>query len=102
MKTASFFTTIALLICTSVFAQQNNEKLNFDPDFRVGKLDNGLTYYVSHNEKPENRAEFWLVVKAGSMQEEADQNGLAHFCEHMGFNGTKNFPDKALLDYLKV
>ncbi|MDA3820245.1 MAG: insulinase family protein [Candidatus Delongbacteria bacterium] len=97
--------TIVLFLSVLVFAQSNtykpDEKLKFDPDYRVGTLDNGLKYYIKHNKKPANRAEFWLLVHAGAMQEEADQNGLAHFCEHMAFNGTKNFPDKAVLDYLQ-
>jgi len=97
--------TIILFLSVLVFAQSKsynlNEKLKFDPDYRVGTLDNGLKYYIKHNKKPAERAEFWLLVHAGAMQEETDQNGLAHFCEHMAFNGTKNFPDKALLDYLQ-
>ncbi|MEA1873146.1 MAG: insulinase family protein [Bacteroidota bacterium] len=97
--------TIILFLSVLVFAQSKsynpNEKLKFDPDYRVGTLDNGLKYYIKHNKKPAERAEFWLLVHAGSMQEDANQNGLAHFCEHMAFNGTKNFPDKAVLDYLQ-
>lgn len=77
------------------------DKIPFDETFKVGKLDNGLTYYIKKNKKPEQRAECWLVVNAGSMQEDADQNGLAHFCEHMAFNGTKNFPDKGVINYLQ-
>lgn len=97
--------TIILFLSVLVFAQSKSynpdENLKFDPDYRVGTLDNGLKYYIKHNNKPAERAEFWLLVHAGSMQEESDQNGLAHFCEHMAFNGTKNFPDKAVLDYLQ-
>ncbi len=97
--------TIILFLSVLVFAQDKTynpeEKLKFDPDYRVGTLDNGLKYYIKHNKKPAERAEFWLLVHAGAMQEEADQNGLAHFCEHMAFNGTKHFPDKAVLDYLQ-
>ncbi|MEM8888410.1 MAG: pitrilysin family protein, partial [Bacteroidota bacterium] len=77
------------------------EPLPFDPDTRVGKLDNGLTYYIRQNAKPENFAELRLAVNAGSLQEDDDQQGLAHFLEHMCFNGTTNFPKSDLVDYLE-
>ena len=60
--------------------------------FRIGKLDNGLTYYIRHNALPEKRVEFYIAQKVGSILEEPQQRGLAHFLEHMAFNGTKNFP----------
>jgi len=72
-----------------------------DPEVRTGKLENGLTYYIRHNEQPAQRAEFYLATNVGAYQEEDDQDGLAHFLEHMCFNGTKNFPGKALLEYLQ-
>jgi len=72
-----------------------------DPDVTIGKLDNGLTYYIRSNKKPENRAEMLLVVNAGSVLETDIQQGLAHFVEHMAFNGTKNFPKQDLVDYLE-
>ena len=75
--------------------------LENDPAVRVGKLDNGMTYYIRHNDKPAQRAEFYLATDVGAYQEEDDQDGLAHFLEHMCFNGTKNFPGKALLDWLQ-
>lgn len=78
-----------------------SDPLPFDPDTRVGKLDNGLTYYIRKNAKPENFAELRLAVNAGSILEEDDQQGLAHFLEHMAFNGTKNFPKSDLVDYLE-
>ena len=68
-----------------------------DPDVRVGKLDNGLTYYIRHNNWPENRAEFYIAQKVGSIQEDDDQRGLAHFLEHMAFNGSKHFKGNELL-----
>lgn len=67
----------------------------------IGKLDNGLTYYIRENKKPEKRAELRLVVKAGSILEDDDQQGLAHFVEHMAFNGTKSFPKTAIVDFLE-
>ncbi len=72
-----------------------------DPAVRVGKLENGLTYYIRHNDQPAQRAEFWIATDAGAHQEEDHQDGLAHFFEHMCFNGTKNFPGKSMLTYLQ-
>jgi len=68
-----------------------------DPDVRIGKLDNGLTYYIRHNEWPEKRAEFYIAQKVGSIQEDDNQRGLAHFLEHMAFNGSKHFKGNELL-----
>ena len=78
-----------------------NSKLPNDSAVSKGVLDNGLTYYVRSNSEPENRAELMLVVKAGSIDEDDDQQGLAHFCEHMSFNGTKNFPKHELINYFE-
>ena len=72
-----------------------------DPAVRTGKLENGLTYYIRHNDQPAQRAEFWIATDAGAHQEEDHQDGLAHFFEHMCFNGTKNFPGKSMLEYLQ-
>src|SRR6185503_5036514 len=71
------------------------------PEVHKGTLPNGLTYYVLHHEKPEKRAMMWLAVKAGSVDEDDDQRGLAHFDEHMAFNGTKHFPKNELINYLQ-
>ena len=76
-------------------------QLPVDENVRIGKLENGLTYYIRHNGKPAQRAEFYLATNVGAFQETDDQDGLAHFLEHMCFNGTKNFPDKKLLEYLQ-
>ena len=65
-----------------------------DPKVRIGRLPNGLTYYIRHNGLPEKRVEMRLVVNTGSVLEDEDQLGLAHFMEHMNFNGTKRFPKK--------
>lgn len=78
-----------------------DEKLPIDPQVKVGKLDNGLTYYIRENQKPENRAEFQIVILAGSSYEKENQLGLAHFLEHMCFNGTKNFPKDKLVSFLE-
>ena len=78
--------------CTGMAFAQQMPSIPVDPNVRIGKLDNGLTYYIRHNEKPENRVEFYIAQKVGSILEEPQQRGLAHFLEHMAFNGTKNFP----------
>ncbi len=72
-----------------------------DPSVTIGKLANGLTYYIQVNHKPEKRAELRIAVKAGSMQEDQDQQGLAHFVEHMAFNGSANFSKNELVNYLE-
>ncbi len=82
-------------------AQDIKSKLPNDPDVVTGKLANGLTYYIRTNHKPEKKVELRLVVKAGSILENDDQLGLAHFMEHMNFNGTKNFPKNELVSYLQ-
>ena len=82
-------------------AQQAMAPLPNDPAVRVGHLDNGLTYYIRHNELPAKRAEFYLATNVGAIQETPDQDGLAHFLEHMCFNGTEHFPEKGILDYLR-
>jgi len=85
----------------SILSQSFNvsSPLPVDDEFVIGKLPNGLTYYIREANNPKGRAEFFIVHNVGSLQEEDDQRGLAHFLEHMAFNGTKNFPDKALLNY---
>ena len=85
--TLTLFATLAL--STMMLAQQAMP-VPFDPNVRRGKLENGLTYYIRHNEKPAQRANFYIAQKVGSILEEEDQRGLAHFLEHMAFNGTKN------------
>ena len=91
----------AMLAAFVALGQQQPQPLPNDPDVKVGKLDNGLTYYIRHNEKPAQRAEFYLATNVGAFQETDDQEGLAHFLEHMCFNGTKNFPGKNLLEWLQ-
>ncbi|MCH2022130.1 MAG: insulinase family protein [Saprospiraceae bacterium] len=76
-------------------------ELPFSPDVRMGTLDNGMRYYIRKNSKPENRIELRLAVNAGSMQEDDDQQGLAHFVEHMAFNGTTNFKKNELINFLE-
>ncbi len=75
--------------------------LQFDPDVLIGKLPNGITFYIRKNSEPKNRAVLYLVNKVGSVLETDDQQGLAHFTEHMAFNGTRDFPKNELVDYLQ-
>ena len=72
-------------------AKTNTETIPLNPKIRFGKFDNGLTYYILKNTEPKDKVELRLAVNAGSVQEDDNQLGLAHFTEHMGFNGTKNF-----------
>ena len=95
-----FSLAVMAIVAISASAQME-QKLPLDPKVRKGTLDNGLTYYIRHNEWPEQRADFYIAQKVGSMQEEDDQRGLAHFLEHMCFNGTTHFPGDKLKSYLE-
>ena len=79
----------------------NAQTIALDPQVRKGVLPNGFTYYLRHNDNPTGRVVFNLVVKVGSIVEDDDQSGMAHFMEHMSFNGTKHFPKNQLVDYLQ-
>ncbi|MFA7402315.1 MAG: insulinase family protein, partial [Bacteroidales bacterium] len=104
-KSLKFILVIICFTQTFLFAQKTkldlNQKLPADTQVITGKLSNGLTYYIRANQKPEKRAVFYLAVNAGSILESDDQVGLAHFTEHMGFNGTKQFPGNTLVDELE-
>ena len=100
MKKLTF--AISLLVAAMmVSAQEAPEKMPMDPEVRYGKLDNGLTYYIRHNEQPKQRAEFHIAQAVGAILEEDHQNGLAHFLEHMAFNGTQHFPGKGIINYFE-
>lgn len=99
-KTKMFFSALLLLVCGMASAQQM-PSIPVDKSVRMGKLDNGMTYYIRHNELPEHRADFYIAQKVGSILEEDNQRGLAHFLEHMCFNGTTHFPGDKLLRYLE-
>lgn len=101
LKRSILFIGIIVAIFNGITAQDLNEKLTLDPLIRYGKLDNGFTYYIRHNAEPEKRVEFRLVVNAGSICENDNQQGLAHLCEHMCFNGTKHFDKSAIIDFIE-
>lgn len=96
------FSLVAIFIgVSSIYAQSATDQFPIDPEVRVGKLDNGMTYYIRHNEKPKGQASFYILHNVGAIQEEDDQQGLAHFLEHMAFNGTKNLPGKQMIERLE-
>jgi zinc protease len=110
-KIYAFLVLFCLFTSSSSHAQSADEvqpsslkleqAIPVDPDVTMGKFENGVHYYIKTNKKPEKRATFWLAVNAGSVLENDDQRGLAHFAEHMGFNGTKHFAKQELIDYLE-
>ena len=104
MKTIkSLFILVTLLsVSASISAQTDLTKsAPMDPGIRTGKLENGLTYFIRNNKEPEKRASFYIIQNVGSILENDDQNGLAHFLEHMAFNGTEHFPGKGIISSLE-
>lgn len=96
-------TIVALLtMATTAMAQMSVPQLPIDSAVRYGKLDNGLTYYIRHNETPKGQADFFIAQKVGSILENEEQRGLAHFLEHMCFNGTDNFPGNGIIDWCET
>ena len=100
-----FLFMMALFCALTVFAQKGDlnlsDPIKADPNVTIGKLDNGLTYYIRRNTYPKDRVEFRLAVNAGSNQENDNQQGLAHFTEHMAFNGIEGFPSNSVVDHLR-
>jgi zinc protease len=91
-----------LLVSVAAMAQADLTKFApVDPDIRMGKLSNGLTYFIRKNKEPEKRASFYIIQNVGAILENDDQNGLAHFLEHMAFNGTEHFPGKGIISGLE-
>lgn len=110
MHLVALFAAAALFAAQPVLAQTRtatkapakaSATIPKDPNVKIGKLPNGLTYYIRKNTEPKNRAELYLAVKVGSLMENDAQQGLAHFTEHMAFNGTKDFPKNDLINYLQ-
>ncbi|TLV01072.1 M16 family metallopeptidase [Dyadobacter luticola] len=99
---ALYVTVLGVFLINPSFSQTlATQKVPLDPDVKMGRLKNGLTYYIKKNTEPKNRAELRLAVKAGSVLETDAQQGLAHFMEHMNFNGTTNFPKNELVNFLQ-
>ena len=104
-KLKRLLTTLLVLgsvVIASAQQQPQMPPIPTDPNVRIGKLENGLTYYIRHNELPEDRADFYIAQKVGSILEEENQRGLAHFLEHMCFNGTTHFPGKGIINWLET
>ena len=100
-----FASAYTLRVCAQTHARNFGDKrspdekvLSLDTATRSGHLKNGFTYFIRHNDEPKNRVVMYLVNKVGSILEDEDQRGLAHFMEHMSFNGTKHFPKNELID----
>ena len=96
-----FILSTLVLALSLTMAAQQPQPLPIDSAVRVGKLENGLTYYIRHNEYPKQRAEFHIAQAVGAILEEDHQNGLAHFLEHMAFNGTEHFAGKGIIEYFE-
>ena len=103
MKTKKLLAALLLMMAVfsvSIQAQQM-PPIPVDEAVRIGKLDNGLTYYIRHNDYPEHRVNFYIAQRVGAMQEDDNQQGLAHFLEHMAFNGSEHFPGLGILDFTR-
>ncbi|MBO7068338.1 MAG: insulinase family protein [Bacteroidaceae bacterium] len=101
MKKRFLLIVVAVLATVMNVSAQQMPNVPLDPAVKIGVLPNGLSYYIRHNEWPEKRADFYIAQKVGSIQEEENQRGLAHFLEHMCFNGTTHFPGDGLKQYLE-
>ncbi len=99
MKLIRILTIIAAGVSLSASALN---PLPVDPDVLTGTLPNGLTYYIRHNDRPAGQADFYIAMRVGSVNEEENQRGLAHFLEHLCFNGTRHFPGNSLIEYLET
>ncbi len=104
MKLKHLFVAAVLFVTSAAAVMAQGMQLPpipVDSAVRIGKLPNGLTYYIRHNGYPEHRVNFYIAQRVGSIQEEEDQSGLAHFLEHMAFNGSDNYPGDRLIEYLR-
>ena len=101
MKLKQIFVAAMMLLATGSMMAQQMPQIPVDKNVRIGHLDNGLTYYIRHNNFPEHVASFYIAQKVGSINENDDQRGLAHLLEHLAFNGTEHFKGNSLQDYLQ-
>ena len=103
MKLKRMFVAALTLVCSVVMVAQEMQMppIPVDPAVRMGKLDNGLTYYIRHNEYPEHVANFYIAQRVGSIQEDESQRGLAHFLEHMAFNGSEHFKGNGIIEFCR-
>ncbi|WP_430813472.1 M16 family metallopeptidase [Carboxylicivirga sp. RSCT41] len=102
MKQFLFFLLALCIFSGTASAQFDlNAPVPVDPEVRTGVLDNGMTYYIRHNQEPKERASFYIIQNVGGILEDDSQDGLAHFLEHMAFNGTKHFPGKGVISSLE-
>jgi len=102
MKVSRLLIFFLIVFSSPVFAQQNlSDTLPVDPNVKIGKLSNGLTYYIRQNKKPAQKVELRLVVNVGSILEDESQQGIAHLSEHMAFNGTTHFQKNDIISFLQ-
>uniref|UniRef100_UPI003217338A M16 family metallopeptidase n=1 Tax=uncultured Draconibacterium sp. TaxID=1573823 RepID=UPI003217338A len=97
----SFLSVLILTPLLSFSQGMLDQPVPVDAAVRIGKLENGMTYFIRHNEEPKERVSFYMIQNVGALLEDDNQNGLAHFLEHMAFNGTEHYPGKGFLDYLE-
>lgn len=103
MKIKNIFMAAFLLLAATAMAQNEMDEMSkapVDEAVKVGRLDNGLTYYIRKNNYPEGKVNFYIAHKVGAIQERDDQDGLAHLLEHMAFNGSKHFPDDSVVKFM--
>ena len=101
MRRAALMLVITCSFIVSDAQVNPSDKMPIDPQVKIGKLDNGLTYYIRQNKRPEKKVELRLVVNVGSINEDDDQQGLAHMAEHMAFNGTTHFKKNDIVSFLQ-
>ncbi len=101
MKLRKMFVAVLMVIGTTAVTAQQLPPIPVDPAVRIGKLDNGLTYYIRHNDYPEHVANFYIAQRVGSINEDDSQRGLAHFLEHMAFNGSEHFKGNGIIEFTR-